>query len=394
MDNNWAKRLLGGLLLLFSLLLSVTALNVSQAFAADYSNGSYTVSVQSSTTAPQSTSALTFENGQALVKNNEATVELKASQIDGHGIKSAIVNGKKAEIKKPSTIQFRLQAGVPTLEIKVLENGSTKVMAYKLTLKWQKSSSAKTIKASTPSKSATAARADASSNATANKTATNGSAVTADTATSGSQIKPLNSSVTEMTYRVLQANGKSTSEANKYYTHKADVQKLADGSYKVTMHVDYGKNSGMTAKGFVPLTVNGKKVSDVKYGSTAKDYTASFSFTVSSLAALTKSPLKGTIHVTVSLVNISSNFVIYYQFNGAAGNTSSVSSSASSSNSASNGSPAKVLIKRQKANRPSQTSSRRLPQTTEAKTTLASFAGILILVASFSAVIFKKINVL
>lgn len=123
--------------------------------------------------------------------------------------------------------------------------------------------------------------------------------------------------VSKMRYTVLQANDKSTSEANKFYTHEADVKKLANGSYQVTMHVQYGKNSGMSAKGFTPLTVNGQKVSHVNYGSTAKTYTDSFSFTVPTLDALTQAPVKGTIHVSVPMMSISSDFEVYYHFTGA-----------------------------------------------------------------------------
>lgn len=195
--------------------------------------------------------------------------------------------------------------------------------------------------------------------------------------------------VSKLSYTVLQSDGSSVSEANKYYTHVASIEKLSDGFYKVTMHVQYGKNSGMSAKGFVPLTVDGKKVSDVTYGSTEKDYTASFSFTVPNLDALTKAPVKGTIHVSVPTMDISSDFDIYYRFTGATASdgtgTTSVNNSAAAK-TPSNGSqtPAKAGKTTLKK------ASSKLPQTSEIQNATIAVVGFLSLIMIVTTVIYRR----
>lgn len=195
--------------------------------------------------------------------------------------------------------------------------------------------------------------------------------------------------VSKLSYTVLQSDGSSVSEANKYYTHAASIEKLSDGSYKVTMHVQYGKNSGMSAKGFVPLTVDGKKVSDVIYGSTDKDYTASFSFTVPNLDTLTKAPVKGTIHVSVPTMDISSDFDIYYLFTGATasdgtGTTSANSSVAAETPSNSSQTPAKAVTATSK-----KTSSK-LPQTSEIQNATIAVVGFLSLIMIVTTAIYRR----
>lgn len=195
--------------------------------------------------------------------------------------------------------------------------------------------------------------------------------------------------VSKLSYTVLQSDGSSVSEANKYYTHVANIEKLSDGSYKVTMHVQYGKNSGMSAKGFVPLTVDGKKVSDVTYGSTDKDYTASFSFTVPNLDALTKAPVKGTIHVSVPTMDISSDFDIYYRFTGATasdgtGTTSANSSAAAEIPSSSSQTPAKAVTATSKK------ASSKLPQTSEIQNATIAVVGFLSLIMIVTTAIYRR----
>ncbi|GAX02627.1 cell surface protein [Secundilactobacillus pentosiphilus] len=201
----------------------------------------------------------------------------------------------------------------------------------------------------------------------------------------GSAVSPL-TNVSKLTYSVLQSNDKSISEANKYYTHVADIEKLNDGSYKVTMHVQYGKNSGMSAKGFVPLTVDGQKVSDVTYGSTDKDYTASFSFTVKSLDELVKAPVKGTIHVSVPMMGISSDFDVYYKF-GAPAQGSNHSSSRNGSKAAE--APGKAGRSAAKANAAKKATGE-LPQTSELQTITAAAIGLVSLVLISTIVIYRR----
>lgn len=201
----------------------------------------------------------------------------------------------------------------------------------------------------------------------------------------GSAVSPL-TNVSKLNYTVLQSNDKSISEANKYYTHVADVEKLSNGSYKVTMHVQYGKNSGMSAKGFVPLTVNDQKVSDVTYGSTDKDYTASFSFTAKSLDELVKAPVKGTIHVSVPMMGISSEFDVYYKF-GAPAQGSSNSSSQNSSKAAEV--PGKTSQAPAKANVAKKTTGE-LPQTSELQNITAAAIGVVSLILISAIVIYRR----
>ncbi|MFC6253857.1 hypothetical protein ACFP1H_04595 [Secundilactobacillus hailunensis] len=201
-----------------------------------------------------------------------------------------------------------------------------------------------------------------------------------------------NDKVSKMSYKVLQANDKSISEANRFYTHKADVKKLANGSYQVTMHVQYGKNSGMSAKGFVPLTVMGHKVSNVTYGSTDKMYTASFSFTVPTLADLTKAPIKGTIHVSVPMAGISSDFDIYYQFTGApaAGGGTDTTNAAKTDAAGANAVPGKGSNPKAKAH-VVERSSGRLPQTSDVQNGMVAVVGIIsVVLVTLTAIIRKK----
>ncbi|GAX07687.1 cell surface protein [Secundilactobacillus silagincola] len=195
--------------------------------------------------------------------------------------------------------------------------------------------------------------------------------------------------VSKLSYTVLQSDGSSVSEANKYYTHAASIEKLSNGSYKVTMHVQYGKNSGMSAKGFVPLTVDGKKVSDVTYGSTDKDYTASFSFTVPNLDALTKAPVKGTIHVSVPTMDISSDFDIYYLFTGATasdgtGTTNANSSVAAETPSNSSQTPVKAVTATSKK------ASSKLPQTSEIPNATIAVVGFVSLIMIVITAIYRR----
>lgn len=192
--------------------------------------------------------------------------------------------------------------------------------------------------------------------------------------------------VSKLNYTVLQSNDKSISEANKYYTHVADVEKLSNGSYKVTMHVQYGKNSGMSAKGFVPLTVNGQKVSNVTYGSTDKNYTASFSFTAKSLDELVKAPVKGTIHVSVPMMGISSDFDVYYKFGAPAqgsNNSSSQNGSKAAEAPGNNGqTAAKASVAKKAAGE--------LPQTSEFQNITAAAIGVVSLILISTIVIYRR----
>lgn len=181
--------------------------------------------------------------------------------------------------------------------------------------------------------------------------------------------------VSKLSYTVLKSTEKSVSEANKYYTHVAKIEKLSDGTYKVTMYVQYGKKSGMSAKGFVPLTVNGQKVSDVTYGSTDKDYTASFSFTVKSLDDLIKAPVKGTIHVSVAMLGISSDFDVYYQF---------ASSSQNSNGSGAAEAPGSAKV------RAAKKSSSKLPQTNEVQDIAVAAVGLISLMLIVATVIYRR----
>lgn len=352
MGKHWFKQLLGGVLLLFSLFISVTALGGGKAYASTYQDGTYTIGV---TTSPSnatssSTSQVAFDtSAQAVVRDDVATVTVRTTSSSQPAIKDATVDGKTVQKVDSSSLTFDVKVGTSSTDAVIDFSGNSNAQQdYKLTFDWQ------------------------------NVPSINNSAST--------QIKSITSPASQMSYQVLKADGKSISEANKYYTHTADVQQLADGSYEITMHVDYSKTSGMTAKGFVPLTVNGVKVSDIQYGSTTKDYTASFKFNVPTLEALTKAPIKGTIHVTVGLVNIDSDFTVYYQFGD---HTASQSGNATSDSSKSS-SPAKVTLSKSGTKKSSASVKAKLPQTSEHNNLIASLAGLVGLSILIGSMSFRK----
>ncbi|MGP4117368.1 NEAT domain-containing protein [Levilactobacillus zymae] len=114
------------------------------------------------------------------------------------------------------------------------------------------------------------------------------------------------------TYRVLQANGKSVSAANKFYTHMAVIHRVGD-HYQVQLAVKYAKNSGMMQNGFKPLTTNGEAAQNVVYGTSGNYYTVSYTFNVPTLATLNHR-IKGTVHVVVPTVGIKQTFTVQFQF--------------------------------------------------------------------------------
>lgn len=190
---------------------------------------------------------------------------------------------------------------------------------------------------------------------------------------------------TSLTYTVLQADSNQPSTADQYYTHQAAVTKNSDGSYKVTMVVSYAKSLGMGSKGVVPLTVAGKKVTDITYGSTDKNQTVTYSFNVDSLTDLDK-VIDGTIHVTVPSMNISQNFEVRFKFAGAKSGADKPKTDSTKADSTST-TDSQTPDKSQSSN---TASANKLPQTGERQSQLISVIGILTSLTFIGGLLYRR----
>lgn len=463
MKKKWFKGLIRGAFFLIFTLISVSAFGGNSAQASTYTDGTYSVPVKAlktGTTTPSVSQQFFAPDATAVVKDDTATVTMPLQGAGAKFLTNATVNGQSALNSDKTALTFTVPVGkdstTATFDISV---GAGMHEACDFSFDWSSVAKADSTSGETDPKDSivgdntsnttntTNTTNNTSTSSTDNSVNQNGGAnvnttgndnnITVNNYGSASSqasnpVVPNNNSTTTNTtvnpnvsnlnYTVLQADGKSTSEANQYYTHVADVAKQSDGTYKITMHVQYGKNSGMTAKGFVPLTVNGQKVADVTYGSDANNYTCSFTFTTPTLDALTKAPVKGTIHVTVGLVNISSDFDVYYKFTGGntndsattgttnantptqagavAGETAGTNSAATTSTNDSNGSGSTGAAAGEttgtgttpttKADASAQQSSAKLPQTSEMQNITAAVAGLISLILVIATVIVRR----
>lgn len=116
-------------------------------------------------------------------------------------------------------------------------------------------------------------------------------------------------------YQVLKADAMAPSDANQYYTHTAKVVP-ADNGYRVFLTVSYAKSLKLGPRAVVPKEMDGVTVpaSRVAYGQTAKNYTMTYWFPISSTRALTAKLVPGKIHVTVPMMSISETFPVRFQF--------------------------------------------------------------------------------
>ncbi|WP_173021251.1 NEAT domain-containing protein [Secundilactobacillus folii] len=332
------KKVVGEGLVTVSVILGVGVIGQINADASKYQDGTYQVPVHIlKKGTSESSLAQQFFNSSAsaTVANDDANMSLgvnasgqpymKGTQVDGQNALSADSSSLNYQVPvgtDKSNVDFELNtpigsmnqsadfqydwSGVPlaTQTTQTTTTGTNNVDTGNQTQTNGQGSTTSTGQQNVT----TSSTSTAASSATSTPTATTVAGSTSQKKQSTSQ------NVSHVNYQVLQADGSSKSEASQYYTHIADIQKLSNGTYKVTMHVSYGKNTGMDPKGFVPLTVNGVNVSDVQYGSTSSNYTNSFSFVVPSLKALNQGLVKGTIHVSVPFMHISQDFTVNYAF--------------------------------------------------------------------------------
>lgn len=466
MKKKGLKGLFRGALLLIFTLISVTAFSGNSAKASTYKDGTYTISVNAYQTGTQEASrAQQFfgTSATAVVHNDNADVTMTVSDNGSKLLGGSAVGGQPALSSDKHTLNFTVPVGtkssVATFDVPIMNMHQqcdfvfdwSSVPADDASNSSSDSSSSSSIDSSSSNLSSSLSSGSSSASSSDSSPILSSSSISNSSSSDSTSSVPANqqsgqgskdpqgttglqvsqgqvgdkgakgdagtsADVSTLGYTVLQADDKSTSAANQYYTHVADVAKQPDGSYKITMHVQYSKKSGMTAKGFVPLTVNGQNVSDVTYGSTADDYTASFSFTTPTLDDLTKAPVKGTIHVTVGLVNISSNFDVYYKFSansqsnggtnsgannqnttpGTTGNTGSNGGQAAPGNtnggtqsSASAGAPTSTTPAA-KTSSTAQQSSSKLPQTSEIQNIAAAVAGMISLILVVATAIIRR----
>ena len=390
MKKNWFKKLFGGIFLIVVTLVSVGAICQSSAKASMYPDGTYVIHVhphKSGTTADSMAKEFFNPTANVSVHDDIANVTMNVIGLGSKFLTSTKLqpNGVEVLSSDHQTLNFSVPISENPVQVEFhVAVGAGLQEPCDLLFDWSDINSQLSSDSSSSSLSTFTVSDSASSSSSTSSISSSGSS-----SSSQSVINPGTDQITKMNYSVLQADKKSISAANQYYTHAANIEKLNDGSYKVTMHVQYGKNSGMSAKGFVPLTVDGKKVSDVTYGSTDKDYTASFSFTVPNLDALTKAPVKGTIHVSVPTMDIGSDFDIYYLFTGATasdgtGTTSANSSAAAGTPSSSSQTPAKAVTATSK-----KTSSK-LPQTSEIQNATIAVVGFLSLIMIVTTAIYRR----
>lgn len=171
-------------------------------------------------------------------------------------------------------------------------------------------------------------------------------------------------------YVVLKADSNAKSMANKYYTHVAQVKKIKH-HYQVLLKVSYKKSLKLGSKAVRPILINGRKPANIKYGSTTKTYTMTYSFNVSSTKTL-KKVIAGKIHVKVPYLNISQTFGIRFKFSHAA-TTSKTTTKVTKSSS--HQLKAKTATALPIARSQSKSKSEQLPQTGNDRNTSASVIG-------------------
>ncbi len=200
-----------------------------------------------------------------------------------------------------------------------------------------------------------------SSSATSSSTTSTTTQPATPTTTKTTTTKKSTVPTTTRTYVVLKGDSNSKSMANKYYTRKAVIKKVAK-HYNVQLKVAYKKSLKLGSKAVRPVTINGKKVkaSTVTYGKSGSNYTMTYSFNIASLKTL-KHVIKGSIHVVVPYANISTTWPIRFKFSQSAPAKAHKHAVASA-----------AVINRSSSAQPSQ---EKLPQTSDTSENGLSFLG-------------------
>lgn len=338
------KGWLGGVL---ALVLAIIMMgNASLVKADTLSDGTYTVPVKiwkdgTNQETPSAAQAFLADTATVAVKNGQYQVTLNISAGGRFALTSMTFPSGPASID-PTTgdVVFTMDSAQPLVTATCnMFNGGV-VAPADLTFDWAKvtrieDQTDSTAVSESESNSSNSQSISGSSVSTSSSLASSSSSSSVFSGSSNSSSVPSSSSSNvspkvsqSWNYTVLSADQKTVSMANQYYTHVADVTPV-DDHYQVTMTVTYAKDAGMKKDGFTPLTVAGKQVSDVTYSEAGKNYVVHFKFNVKDLNELTQ-PLKGTIHVAVSLVNIDTDFDVYYQFSQVSGTDNTGQTSASS----------------------------------------------------------------
>ena len=282
-------------------------------------DGTYSVPVQvvqdqngKATTTASVAAKYVDQTATAQVKAGKAQMTLPLKSEANRWLSAVKVAGNSATI---STTDLTFGLSQLTSPVAVtfsisLPTGGTQTQPAWFSFDWAKAKAAATSSSSTSSSSSTPVR---STDQAAQSTTPTTKAVTAKTATPQAATKTSTAEETDgWTYQVLQANGKTVSAANKFYTHVAVVTPVQD-HYQVQLSVKYAKNSGMTQKGFKPLTTNGEPAKNVVYGASGNYYTVSYTFDVATLKDLDHL-IKGTMHIVVPTVGINQQFTVQFKF--------------------------------------------------------------------------------
>lgn len=356
------KKIVGEGLITVTVVLGVGVIGQTTADASKYADGNITVGVKvlKKDSDEASISQQFFEQtASGTMTNDVATLNMKFANNGGQYLSDTKVNGQEAMSADHSSLNYSVPAdtakaradfaisagpvqmnqsadfafdwsGVPLATATGTDTGTSTGTDTGTSTGTDTGTNTGT---GTGTNTGTDTNTGADSTNTSTDTNTNTGSGTTDTTT------PVQSD-SKINYNVLQADGSSSSEANQYYTHIADIQQQSDGTYKVTMYVTY-TSALMGQKDFIPLTVNGTNVSDVQYGVSGSNYTNSFSFVVPSIKALTSGLLNGTIHVNVPSFKISSDFTVNYAFDATSmtnpslgGSTTGINGSDSQNNTA------------------------------------------------------------
>ncbi|WP_461243328.1 NEAT domain-containing protein [Secundilactobacillus muriivasis] len=352
MKRKMIKGWLGGVL---AVVLAIITMSSASLVKADtLSDGDYTVPVRiwkdgTNQQTPSAAQGFMSETATITVKNGQYQGTLNILPDGRQALTSMTFPSGPAHIDATTgDVTFTLNSAEPLVSVTCAMFGGAITAPADLTFDWadatrigdqsgnnsatevDNSSSSSQVSSSSLNSSSSSSSSSSSNSSSNSSSSSSSSASTSSTSSSvPSSSSNSSSQISNQTwaYTVLSADQKTVSMANQYYTHVAEVTPV-DGHYQVTMTVTYAKDAGLQKDGFKPLTVAGNKVSDVTYSESGKNYVVQFKFNVDQLDQLAK-PLKGTIHVAVSLVNIDADFDVYYQFSQASGTDNAGQSSAS-----------------------------------------------------------------
>lgn len=338
------KGWLGGVL---ALVLAIIMMgNASLVKADTLSDGTYTVPVKiwkdgSNQKVPSAAQNFMAETATVDIKNGQYQVTLNVSPEGRFALTGMTFPSGPASIDATTgDVVFTMDSAQPLVTAECAMFGGRITAPADLTFDWAKAtriedqSGSNTVsETGTETSSSQSISSSAVSTSSSFNSMTSSSSVFSGSSNSSSVPSSSSSNVSpkvsqSWNYTVLSADQKTVSMANQYYTHVAEVTPV-DDHYQVTMTVTYAKDAGMKKDGFTPLTVAGNQVSDVTYSEAGNNYVVHFKFNVKDLNQLTQ-PLKGTIHVAVSLVNIDTDFDVYYQFSQVSGTDNTGQTSASS----------------------------------------------------------------